>query len=68
MKYPNTEAERARNGMSAETLACALGVSRKTLYNWCNAGKIPQTALLKMSGIFKCSIDYLLAASPEVPN
>lgn len=33
MKYPNIEAERARNGMSSENLAAALGVSRKTLYN-----------------------------------
>lgn len=45
MKYPNIEAERARNGMSSENLAAALGVSRKTLYNWCATGNIPQSAL-----------------------
>ena len=45
MKYPNIEAERARNGMSFENLAAALGVSRKTLYNWCATGNIPQSAL-----------------------
>ena len=47
MKYPNIEAERARNGMSSENLAAALGVSRKTLYNWCATGNIPQSALFQ---------------------
>lgn len=65
MKYPNIEAERARNGMSSENLAAALGVSRKTLYNWCATGNIPQSALLKMSKIFECSIDYLLCGSSK---
>ena len=48
MKYPNIEAERARNGMSFENLAAALGVSRKTLYNWCATGNIPQSALFQL--------------------
>ncbi len=48
MKYPNIEAERARNGMSSENLAAALGVSRKTLYNWCATGNIPQSALFQL--------------------
>ena len=61
LKYPNIDAERARNGMSAELLASNLGVTRKTLYNWCTCGNIPQSALIKMSELFNCSIDYLLA-------
>lgn len=65
MKYPNIDAERARNGMSQETLAARLGVTRKTLYNWRNRGSIPQSALLKMSEIFNCSIDYLLARKED---
>ena len=48
MKYPNIEAERARNGMSSKNLAAALGVSRKTLYNWCATGNIPQSALFQL--------------------
>ena len=48
MKYPNIEAERARSGMSSENLAAALGVSRKTLYNWCATGNIPQSALFQL--------------------
>ena len=65
MKYPNIDAEQTRAGMSRESLAQALGVSRKTLYNWINAGNIPQSALIKMSELFKCSIDYLLSVNPE---
>lgn len=61
MKYPNIDAERARKGMSAEALATTLGVTRKTLYNWCNCGNIPQSALVKMAELFNCSIEYLLA-------
>lgn len=60
MKYPNIDAERARSGMSKDTLAEKLGVSRKTLYNWMAKGDIPIAALIRMADIFQCSIDYLL--------
>lgn len=63
MKYPNIEAERARKGLSVEALAAALGVSRKTIYNWINSGNIPQSALKQMTVIFNCSADYLLSKS-----
>lgn len=60
MKYPNIAAERAKRGMSLETLASEIGVTRKTVYNWERKGDIPQKALEKMAAIFCCSIDYLL--------
>lgn len=60
MKYPNIEAERARKGMSQETLATELGVTRKTLFNWMDSGNIPLSKLIGMADIFGCSIDYLL--------
>lgn len=60
MKYPNIDAERARKGMSNDSLAERLGVSRKTLYNWMENGNIPTAALIKMADEFSCSIDYLL--------
>lgn len=60
MKYPNIDAERAREGMTKEALAEHLGVSRKTLYNWISNGEIPQSALERMADIFNCSVDYLL--------
>ena len=65
MRYPNIEAERARSGMSKESLASALGVTRKTLHNWVSSGNIPQTALAEMANIFNCSADYLLGRSPD---
>lgn len=60
MKYPNIDAERARNGLSNDALAEKLGVSRKTIYNWIDKGNIPSSALIQMADIFNCSIDYLL--------
>lgn len=58
--YPNINAERSRKGMTVEALAQALGVTRKTVYNWMAHGNIPQSALEKMATLFNCSIDYLL--------
>lgn len=60
MFYPNIAAERAKRRMSVDALAENLGVTRKTIYNWESAGKIPQAALEKMADLFGCTIDYLL--------
>ena len=60
MRYPNIAAERAKRQMSLEQFAEELGVSRKTVYNWERTGRLPQHALLKMSEMFGCSVDYLL--------
>ena len=65
MRYPNIAAERAKRGMSLETMASELGVARKTLYNWEHAGNIPQSALERMSEMFDCSIDYLLGLDEQ---
>ena len=60
MPYPNINAERSRKGMTIADLANALGVTRKTIYNWMAHGSIPQSALEKRAPLFDCSIDYLL--------
>lgn len=60
MPYPNINAERSRKGMTIADLANALGVTRKTIYNWMAHGSIPQSVLEKMATLFDCSIDYLL--------
>jgi len=65
MKYPNIAAERARNGMTMDELAAHLGVTRKTIYNWIDAGKIPQGKLAAMAELFGVSADYLLGRSTE---
>jgi transcriptional regulator with XRE-family HTH domain len=63
--YPNIAAERAKRRMSVDALAEKLGVTRKTIYNWESAGKIPQVALEKMADLFGCTIDYLLEEGEE---
>ena len=58
-RFPNIAAERAKRGMSLNDLADAIGVSRKTLFNWRRAGHIPGDALTRMSQIFGVSVEYL---------
>jgi len=58
--YPNINAERSRRKLTIEELAKALGVTRKTIYNWMTHGNIPQSKLEQMADMFDCSIDYLL--------
>lgn len=60
MLYPNINAERSRRGLTVSDFAKALGVTRKTVYNWMVRGSIPQSKLEKMAKMFGCSIDYLL--------
>lgn len=60
----NIEAERARKQMTKEEISNILGISPRTYYNWVTEEKdIPSSALVKMSKLFKTSIDYLLADS-----
>lgn len=59
--YPNIEAERARKGLSQTELLELIGYKERKTYNtWMKKGNIPSSALLKMSELFDCSIDYLL--------
>ena len=60
MKYPNINAEMARNGMNRVELAKKMGVSRKTVYNWLTLGRIPMNVMVKLSDLFDCSVDYLI--------
>lgn len=59
-RYPSIEAERARLQLTTELTAQYLGVTRKTFEAWCKNGRIPATALIKLSVLFDCSTDYLL--------
>lgn len=60
LKYPNIAAERARHGLTVGEFAEKLKVSRKTVYNWENAGKIPAKKLSEMADLFGVTTDYLL--------
>lgn len=65
MFFPNIAAERAKRQMSQDDLANRLGVTRKTLYNWEQKGKIPTSEVLKMAELFDCTADYLLQTGTE---
>ena len=58
--FRNIRAECARNAMSLEDLSNALGVERKTFYNWEAKKDFPVSYLVKMSTIFRVSVDELL--------
>ena len=61
MRYPNIEAERARNGMTKEKSASLLGISVSTVKNWQNGRtEIPASKIIKMAILFNVSTDYLL--------
>lgn len=61
MRYPNIEAERARNGMTKEKFASLLGISVSTVKNWQNGRtEIPASKIIKMVILFNVSTDYLL--------
>ena len=60
MRYPNIDAERARAGMSVEKMTQAIGVTRRTYYNWVQKGKIPMKKLQLIAEVLGCSADYLL--------
>lgn len=63
MKYPNINAEMARNGFTRGDLAEKLGVTRKTVYNWLTLGKIPMNVVVKLADLFGKPVDYLLGRS-----
>lgn len=61
MRYPNIEAERARNEMTKEKFASLLGISVSTVKNWQNGRtEIPASKIIKMAILFNVSTDYLL--------
>ena len=60
MKYPNINAEMARNGLNRQKLAEEMGVSRKTIYNWLTKGNIPLAVMTRLAERFGTSVDYLM--------
>lgn len=64
--YPNIEAERIRYGMTKQDLARSLGISDNTLYNWERNGAFTLAAMLKLAGMFHCSLDYLVGRVEKV--
>lgn len=58
---------RTRAGLTQETVAEALGVSRQTISNWENGKFYPDIiSIIKMSDLYSVSLDHLLKEEPEV--
>lgn len=65
--YNCIEAERARNKMTIEDFASSIDVAEKTYRNWRDNSKpLSADTLIKISQVFKCSVDYLLCLSDKV--
>ncbi len=65
--FPNLDAEQSRLKINNTKLAELLNIDRKTLGNWKKKGTIPAPALVKMSNIFNCTVDYLVGRT-DVKN
>jgi len=64
MKYPNIEAERARNGMTKAAMAKAIGVAADTVNNWqTEKTEIPASKIVALANLFEVTTDYLLGRS-----
>ena len=59
--FRNIRAEIARNSLTIEKLCEAIGIERKTFYNWEDKKDLPASYLRKMAEIFNVSTDELLS-------
>ena len=60
---------RKENNYTQEQLADILGVSRQAISKWESNITYPETdKLIRMSGLFNCSLDYLLKDTEETDN
>lgn len=63
VKYPNIEAERARQGLTVNELAEELGISGNSYRNYfidCTTEKIPYSIIKQLSRKYNCTLDYLM--------
>lgn len=49
-----------KDNMTQAELAEAIGVSRETIIRWEGGAPISQEKLIKLCGIFKCNLDWLI--------
>ena len=57
---------RRQNGWSQEELAEQLGISRQSVSKWESGTSVPDLdKIIKLSGIFRVSTDYLLKEESE---
>lgn len=58
---------RKDNQLSIEEFCAAIGISRKTYYNYKNGCPIPSDKLIRISQLSNCSVDYILGIDDK-PN
>lgn len=63
---PGIRARRKAAGLSIETLAGTLGVTRQTIYNWESGARLPAADVLpEIARALGCSIDDLYTAPSQ---
>ena len=63
---PGIRARRKAAGLSIETLAGTLGVTRQTIYNWESGARLPAADVLpEIARALGCSIDDLYSTNNE---
>lgn len=63
---PGIRARRKAAGLSIETLAGTLGVTRQTIYNWESGARLPAADVLpEIARALGCSIDDLYSTQNE---
>lgn len=63
---PGIRARRKAAGLSIETLAGTLGVTRQTIYNWESGARLPAADVLpEIARVLGCSIDDLYSTQNE---
>lgn len=66
MNYNAFKQKCKEKGYSASSLAIKIGISKSNITNWKNGANPSYEALMKISQILECSIDYLLQKNDEV--
>lgn len=62
----NIRAERIRLGLSAATVAQAVGVHKNAIYRWeCGITEPSGSHLVKLATLYGCSPDYLLGFTED---
>lgn len=62
----NMKAERARNGMTADEVAAAIGVHTNSVYAWERGEAEPKaTHLIKLGQLYGCTPDYLMGFTSD---
>lgn len=66
MMYNNLIIEYKKSNVSESDLLSLLNINENIYYNWALFGNIPASALIMLSAVYNCSIDYLLETNINI--